>query len=83
MTIFEVFGCFRLLKCNNWWFKQFIVMYLHEICPLICPNRTLRSDFMTKKLPKIAHCVWDTYINFSHKWPYISKSKGSGLLETI
>ena len=63
-------------------------MYLHEICPTI-PDLSqsdvamLRSDFMTKKLPKIAHCVWDTYINFSHKWPYISKSKGSELLETI
>ena len=35
MAIFEVFGCFRLLKCNNWWFKQFIVMYLHEIYPTV------------------------------------------------
>ena len=47
---FEVHGCFRLYKCNNWWFNQFLVMYIHKINP--------KSDFVFRFYNQNTTKIW-------------------------
>ena len=85
MAIFEVFGCFGILKCQIGCFKQLVVMYLNEIYPTV-PHLS-RSDlafrFYDPKTVKNSHYIWDAHQYFNHKRPYISKSSGCRLLESI
>ena len=85
MAIFEVFGCFGIVKCQTGCFKQLVVMYLNEIYPTV-PHLS-RSDlafrFYDQKTVKNSHYIWDAHQYFNHKRPYISKSSGCRLLESI
>ena len=75
MAIFEVFGCFGIVKCQTGCFKQLVVMYLNEIYPTV-PHLS-RSDlafrFYDPKTVKNSHYIWDAHQHFNHKRPYISK----------